>query len=163
MKLELSSEWYEREFQIEAASPAMSITGGVACLDRFSQTLDERPPVLQTRMIPSFGRLINYARRSRGMTLAQLSHEADVELQVLAKMEREELCPNASIVSSLSLALSLPASRLISMYRLTFVEDLCVRENIQCYLDAPDTCDELGDDEQAVLDEFLELFQELST
>jgi transcriptional regulator with XRE-family HTH domain len=160
MKLELSSEWYEREFHIEATSPAMSITAGAACLKQLTPTPGEGQPVSQSHAVPSFGRLINFARRNLELTRAQLSRDAGVEQQVLVKLEHDEDYPDARTIRSLSSALSLPASKLITMYNLTPVEGMYVREEARYYDDALDVCEELSADEKAALEEFLDLVKE---
>ena len=60
-----------------------------------------------------FGRLIEFARREKGISLEQLAERADIDLEEVVEIERNEnVVPQLRTVHQLALVLSLPAGRL---------------------------------------------------
>ncbi|MBL9080883.1 MAG: helix-turn-helix transcriptional regulator [Planctomycetales bacterium] len=67
-----------------------------------------------------FGRLIEFARRARGLSVEQLATHADVDLAEIVDIEREDhFIPTPRTVYQLAQVLNLPSGRLTEVAGLT--------------------------------------------
>ncbi|MHB1033037.1 MAG: helix-turn-helix domain-containing protein [Pirellulales bacterium] len=99
------SHWLREMAGFEDSCRAVSVGGMAADLGML-------PPV-SAESHGVFGRLIEYARRSKGLSVEQLAQQADVDLAEIVEIERHEnAVPQLRTVYQLANALKLPAGKL---------------------------------------------------
>lgn len=100
-----SLEWLQEMAGHEDSCRSVSVGGMAADLGMLPAASDETHRV--------FGRLIEFARREKGISLEQLAERADIDLEEVVEIERNEnVVPQLRTVHQLALVLSLPAGRL---------------------------------------------------
>jgi HTH-type transcriptional regulator, competence development regulator len=101
-------EWLLKAAEIEDTSGSISV-GGLA--SDFGM-LRSAPSDVQ----PVFGRLIEYARRTQGLSVEKLAEQADVDLAAIVEIETHNgVVPEVRTVYQLAQALNLPAGRLMEV------------------------------------------------
>lgn len=98
-------KWLLKMANIEDSCPSVSVGGMAADLGMLPRVAVETQHV--------FGKLIEFARRSRGLSVEQLATRADVDLAEIIEIERhEDTIPQPRTVYQLAQVLNLPAGRL---------------------------------------------------
>lgn len=97
--------WLTKMAEIEDQEQSVAVGGMASELGLVHGTASERPRV--------FGRLIEFARRSKGLSVERLAESADVDVAEIVAIERdEETAPLPRTVYQLAQALGLPAGML---------------------------------------------------
>jgi transcriptional regulator with XRE-family HTH domain len=100
-----SSEWLHRMADAEDSCRSVAVGGAAADLDML------RPAAVEAHKV--FGRLIEFARRAKSLSVEELADRADVELAEIVGIECEEdLVPSPRTVFQLAQVLDLPAGML---------------------------------------------------
>jgi transcriptional regulator with XRE-family HTH domain len=101
-------EWLRQMAEFEDSCRSISVGGMAADLGMLPPIPDESHRV--------FGRLIEFARRARGVSIEQLAQQADVDLAEIVDIERSsDAIPQLRTVFQLARALELPAGRLVEV------------------------------------------------
>lgn len=104
--------WLTRMAEIEDSTESVSVGGMASDLGLVDATVSEHPRV--------FGRLIEFARRAKGLTVECLAESADVEVDEVLAIERDdETTPSPRTVYQLAQELELPAGMLTEVAGLT--------------------------------------------
>jgi transcriptional regulator with XRE-family HTH domain len=102
------STWLRHMADAEDNCPAISVGGLAQEFGMFPSPTVEPPKV--------FGRLIEFARRERGLSVEALANAASVDLAEVVAIETEhDVVPNPRTVFQLAQVLKLPASRLTEL------------------------------------------------
>jgi len=105
-------EWLLRMADIEDSSKCIAAGGMAADIGMLAHVAGESQRV--------FGRLVEFARRARGLSVEQLSAQADVDLGEIVTIERDEdAVPQPRTVYQLAQVLGLPAGSLTEVAGLT--------------------------------------------
>lgn len=105
-------EWLTRMANIEDSSESVAVGGMASELGLVHATVSEHPKV--------FGRLVEFARRAKGLSVERLAERADVEVAEVVAIERnDESPPSARTVYQLAQELGLPAGMLTEVAGLT--------------------------------------------
>jgi HTH-type transcriptional regulator, competence development regulator len=98
-------EWLKEMAGYEDSCRSVSVGGMAADFGMLAPASDETHRV--------FGRLIEFARREKGLSVEQLAEHADIDLAEIVEIERDDnAVPQLRTVHQLAQALSLPAARL---------------------------------------------------
>lgn len=107
-----SREWIAKMAAGEDAVRSTSVGGMAADLGVLPSVAAESQRV--------FGRLIEFARRARGLSVEQLAQRADVDLAEIVDIERDDdVVPTPRTVYQLAQVLNLPSGRLTEVAGLT--------------------------------------------
>lgn len=103
-----SREWLLRAADIEDGHRSVSVGGLAADLGMLSSGA--------STIKPAFGRLIEYARRSQGLTVERLAERADIDLEAILEIENDEATiPDVRTVYQLAQTLELPQGKLMEL------------------------------------------------
>ncbi len=101
-------EWLARMAAIEDSSESVAV-GGMASELGLAPPTELAPPEV-------FGKLIQFARRYRGLSIEGLAEAADVEVSEILSVEQDrETLPSPRTVGQLAQVLSLPAGPLTEL------------------------------------------------
>lgn len=101
-------EWLREMADFEDSCRSISVGGMAADLGMLGAPPAESHGV--------FGRLIEFARRSKGLSVEQLAEQADVDLAEIVEIERKQnAVPQLRTVYQLANALKLPAGKLVEV------------------------------------------------
>lgn len=100
-----SQEWLREMAEFEDSCRSVSVGGMAADLGMLPLVPDEAHRV--------FGRLIEFARRTKGLSLEQLAEQADIDLVEVIELEKDEnAIPQLRTVYQLAQVFNLPAGKL---------------------------------------------------
>lgn len=109
-------EWVRTMAEAEEQCESVAVGGLAADLGMFRRDGHERPAV--------FGRLIEFARRARSLSVEELAKEADVELGELVAVEWSLVPPSEPrTIYKLAKVLDLPTPRLLQLAGLAEARD----------------------------------------
>ncbi|MFC1759424.1 helix-turn-helix domain-containing protein [Planctomycetota bacterium] len=101
-------EWLSRMADIEDSCESVAVGGMVEELGMLHPVTTETPRVL--------GRLIEYARRAKGMSVEKLADVSKVDLAEIVSIERDEdTSPATRTIYLVAEALNLPAEKLLEL------------------------------------------------
>ena len=96
-------EWLLKAGEAEDSCRSLSVGGLASDLGLL--------PSVPARIQPAFSRLVEYARRSQGLTIEQLAERADVDLAAIVEIETEDTtAPDVRTVYQLAQVLELTPS-----------------------------------------------------
>lgn len=149
-----NSNWLRRMADAEDKCVSVSVGGLAHDFGMFQPTVAETPRV--------FGRLIEYARRERGMSVEALANAANVDLAEIVAIETEhDALPKPRTVYQLAQVLKLPASRLTELAGLAqprrSLSEAAVR-----FAARSEPTTKLSDDEKEAFEEFVKVLAESS-
>ena len=102
-------EWLLKMADVENSCPSISVGGMAADLLGTQPAATPEPQRV-------FGRLIEFARRAKGLSVEQLAQQADVAIAEIVEIEwHEDTIPQPRTVYQLAKALDLPSGRLIEV------------------------------------------------
>ncbi|MEE9393348.1 MAG: helix-turn-helix transcriptional regulator [Planctomycetota bacterium] len=151
-----SHEWLLKMAEAEDRCGSVSVGGmahDVGLLE--SQALPEAPRV--------FGRLIEYARRAKGLSVERLAEVADVDLGELVAIEQNEgPVPSARTVYRLGLALNLSSGKLMELAGLAQPQDDYLSQAAVRFAARSEPNAALSPEERAAYEEFVKVLVESS-
>lgn len=148
-----SREWLLHIAELEDVCPSVSV-GGMACDFNLLPAASEAQRV--------FGRLIEFARRKKSLTVEQLAEKADIDLEHLVEIENEEpIIPQVRTVFQLAKALELPQGRLMEVAGLAEARPEVNRAALKFAARSESTA-KLTREEKDALDEFVKVLIEVS-
>ena len=149
-----SREWLLKAAEVEDTCRSLSVGGLAADLGMLPSAPSDVQPVL--------GRLIEYARRKRGLSIEKLAEQADVDLAAIVEIEtHESAVPEVGTVFKLGQALDLPPGRLMELAGLATPKPEVSRAAVQFAARSESTA-ELSRDEREALEEFVKVLVESS-
>lgn len=157
MQLNLSRQWYEREFSKDAAGPTAAVTAGQPNLEMPKREAQPASTAVHRGGAAlAFGLLVQMTRRSLGWTIEKLAEQADVDLETLIQIEHEEGdCPDPHTVYNLAAALHLPEQKLLALSGAAHLEDQRVREAALRFAARSKPVEQLNATEREALEEFV--------
>ena len=103
-----SEAWLRQMAELEDSCPSVVAGGMAAELDMLQHAKLESPRVL--------GRLVEFARRAKGLSVEELAEKANVDLAEVVSIEQsEEFVPATRTVFELATALDLPPAKLLEL------------------------------------------------
>lgn len=149
-----SEEWLKRAAAAEDACPSFSVGGFAADLGLL--------PSVTTGVKSAFARLVEYARRKRGLSVEQLAEQADVDLESIVEIEtKASAMPDARTVYQLAKTLRLAPNTLMEVAGLTTPRPQ-VREAALRFAARSESTARLTHEEQEALEEFVKVLVETS-
>lgn len=120
--------------------------------------------ILHTPELPRvLGRLIEFARRAKGLSLEDLAREADVDPAEVVAIERDmDAAPAPGTVSKLAHALALPPAKLLELSGLAACHDEVLGKAALRFAARSGPTTELSAQEREALDEFVRVLAENS-
>ncbi len=122
--------------------------------------------VLQTaavRFPRVFGQLVEYARRSQGLTVESLAQQADIDLTELVAIERnEDMQPSPRTVYQIAQVLKLPASKLMELAGLAEARDEGLGKAALRFAARSEPTAKLSKEEREAFEEFVRVLVECS-
>jgi transcriptional regulator with XRE-family HTH domain len=119
-------------------------------------------PSASTGVQSAFSRLVEYARRKRGLSVERLATEADVDLESLVDIEtKASAVPDARTVYQLATVLKLAPHTLMEVAGLTTPRPQ-IREAAVRFAARSESTARLSRDEQMALEEFVKVLVETS-
>ncbi len=121
----VDQEWLLSNAEFEATDESISVRG--SNMDRAQYALS--PGSLVSRRIPddhsvgAFALLVEFGRRKMGLSLEQLSKEADIDLEELVEIERAYAQPSPRALHQLAKTLKLPIEPLATVAGLVKARD----------------------------------------
>ena len=109
-----------------------------------------------------FSRLIQFARRARGLTLEDLAVRAQVNVAELVAVEGEGMTPVPRTVYQLAGVLRLPTGRLMELAGLAVAKDPRIGEAALRFAAQSEPSAELSEEEREAFEEFVKVLVEAS-
>ena len=107
------------------------------------------------------GQLVEYARRSRGLTVEGLVREADIDLTEALAIERDpEMTPSSRAVYQVAGVLGLPAGKLMELAGLAEARDENLGRAALRFAAHSEPTSQLSKDEREALEEFVKVLAE---
>jgi transcriptional regulator with XRE-family HTH domain len=144
-----SREWLLRMADAEARYESVAV-GGLAATVGFVRPTSPSP-------VPwVFGRLIEFARRARGLTVERLAREADVDLGELVVLERDGgVIPKPRTVYQLAQVLGLSAGKLMELSGLAESKDPELEDAALRFAARSEPSAKLSKEERQAFEEFV--------
>jgi HTH-type transcriptional regulator, competence development regulator len=147
-------EWLKRAGEIEDHCRSLSVGGLASDLGMLRAGTADVQPV--------FGRLIEYARRKRGLSVEDLAEQAEVDLAAVVEIERNDrVLPEIRTVFQLAQVLDLPARRLMEVAGLASPKPEISNAALRFAAHSEPTA-RLSQDESRALEEFVKVLVETS-
>jgi transcriptional regulator with XRE-family HTH domain len=147
-------EWLERAAEIEDRCRSLSVGGLAFDLGLLRSVTPDVQPV--------FGRLIEYARRKRGLSVEELAEPADVDVAAVVEIERNDrVLPEIRTVFQLAQVLDLPPGRLMEVAGLATPKPE-IRHAALRFAARSEPTSGLSHDESIALEEFVKVLVEIS-
>jgi transcriptional regulator with XRE-family HTH domain len=147
-------EWLSRMADAEDRCPSVAVGGLAQELGMLHSSTGEAPKV--------FGRLIEYARRARGLTVEALATSANVELAEVVAIETEvNVVPLPRTVYQLAQVLKLPAATLSELAGLAQPRKVLSEAAVR-FAARSEPMDKLSEDERVAFEEFVKVIVEAS-
>jgi len=157
MKLEAkaSEAWLRHMAEVEDEHGPVTVGGLAHDLGMLRPATRECPRV--------FGRLIEFARRSRGLSVEELAKAADVDLAELVALEcGADVEPTPRTVHKLAHVLGVSTGKLLVVAGLADAEDDTLKEATVRFAARSEPTAELSKPEREALDEFVKVLVERS-
>ena len=146
-------DWLLWAADAEDACRSIAVGGLAADLGMLS-----RPEGENTHHV--FGRLIEYARRQLGLSVEVLAGQADVDLEELVEIERDDyFMPQVRTVHQLASVLKLPSSRLMQVAGLATPRPYVAGAALR-FAARSEPTSELSPDERVAFEEFVKVLVE---
>lgn len=114
-----------------------------------------------TEKIHVFGKLIEFARRSRRVSVAELARQADIDLAELVVIERDEsVVPEPRTVYKLAESLGLPVRGLMELSGLAQRRDEALNEAALLFAAKSEPTAKLSKEEKEAFEEFVKVLAE---
>jgi len=150
-----SEAWLRRMADAEDRCKSVAVGGLAHELGLIRPGAPEGPRV--------FGRLIEFARRARGLSVEKLAEEADVDLAELVALERDEdVAPTPRTVYQLATVLQLDTGKLMVLAGLADVEDPALNQAALKFAARSEPTARLSKAEREAFDEFVKVLVERS-
>ena len=147
-----SRDWLLKAAEVEDTCRSLSVGGLAADLGMLPSAPSDVQPVL--------GRLIEYARRMRGLSIETLAELADVDLAAIVEIETlGRAVPEVRTVYQLGQALNLPPGRLMELAGLAVPKPEISRAAVRFAARSESTA-ALSNDEREALEEFVKVLVE---
>src|SRR3972149_2314634 len=149
-----NSKWLRRMADAEDLCTSVAVGGLAEDLGMFQSAVAEVPKV--------FGRLIEYARRERGLSVEALANAANVELAEIVAIETEhDTVPQPRTVYQLAQVLKHPAPRLTELAGLAQPRKVLSEAAVR-FAARSEPMSKLSDDEKEAFEEFVKVLVEAS-
>lgn len=151
-------EWLRRQADAEERCTSVSVGGLASDLGMFK-------PVPETEAVTraAFARLVQLARRSRGMSPEMLAQTADIELAEVVSIEQcEEQSPEPRTVFKLAQVLKLPETPLMELAGLVHRHSAKLDTAAVRFAARSESMERLSREEEAAFREFVQTLAELS-
>jgi transcriptional regulator with XRE-family HTH domain len=149
-----NSNWLRRMADAEDSCPSISVGGLAQEFGMFQSSTTGAPKV--------FGRLIEFARRERGLSVEALANAANVDLAEIVAIETEhDALPKPRTVFQLAQVLKLPASRLTELAGLAQPRKSLSEAAVRFAARSEPTT-KLTEDEKEAFEEFVKVLAEAS-
>lgn len=149
-----SREWMQRMADAEDRCGAVLVGGLASDVGMLRTGMPETPRV--------FGQLIEYARRSRGLTLEQLAAQADIDLAELVAIEREDDIPTPRTVFNLARVLRMAPGKLMELSGLAEPRDQGLNQAALRFAARSEPSAKLSKAERHAFEEFVKVLVETS-
>ena len=147
-------EWLHRMAEAEDRCPSIAVGGLAHDMGMLQAPTAEGPKV--------FGRLIEYARREKGLSVEALAEAANVELAEVVAIETESnVVPMPRTVFQLAQVLRLPAHSLTELAGLTQPRQVLSQAAVRFAARSESTA-KLSADEKVAFEEFVKVIVEAS-
>lgn len=151
----VNETWLRRMADAEDRCESVAAAGLAAELGLLHAMPIEKPRVL--------GRLIEFSRRARGLSVERLADEADVDLGELVALEREEdVRATPRTVYKLAKLLGVSTGKLMVLAGLADAEDTTLKEAALRFAARSEPTAQLSKGEREALEEFVKVLVERS-
>lgn len=149
-----SKDWLREMAELEDSSSSVSVGGLANELELLPATPSESQRV--------FGRLIEFSRRQKSLSVEQLAELADIELAEVVEIETQEgVVPQVRTVFQLAQVLQLPSTRLMEVAGLSTPRQEINSAALRFAARSESTA-KLSENEQTALEEFVKVLVEVT-
>ncbi len=148
-------EWLRRMAEAEDQCKSVSVGGLAADVGMFDEATS-------TEALRVFSRLIEFERRSRGLSVEDLAKQADVDLAELIAIENTGKVPRPRTVFQLAKVLQLATGKLMELAGLAERKDQSLTQAALRFAARSEPRAKLTKDEKEALEEFVKVLVETS-
>jgi len=153
MKLKMTKEWLLKN--VEKEDKAI-VSAGSFCLGKLETLVELSKQKKNPAPVPAFGRLINFCRRDKGLTLEKLADLARVDLDEVVSIEQSlEYKAEPRTVCQLAKVLQLPEDKVLQLSGNTLARDEGLNEDAVKFAASAQSMEKLNRDEKKALEQFV--------